>query len=296
MGRGKSKPKKITPKRRPPKKKKRQLPEGLRKWNQIRSYLSKENKKLGRKYDGLGLNELAKSIFREYYYESISDSDIAKYISLEVPTFYSSALNLDSNLLGPHIYFHMDQAIRALPTGLLAKVNAGSYGEVKIKTSEYEYSASGLKEIIEAIREDAKNESEGFMFHGNIVVNDDKDRKKNKEPEHLVLFTLSIGGDYVSDVTNLPLVDVHPTEPENDLEKKLKKIDEDYKKGREQAKRLKEKEAKALKEEAKVKETKEERILKLKNENLRLQNEKAKNILALIKAGYTKEEVDKLLG
>lgn len=286
MGKGKSKPNKRP---RKPVKKKRQLPEGLRRWNQVRSHLSGEYKKTGKTINGVSLNVLTKTFLLEYYDQEFTQGDIDQYLRLEVPLFYANALNVSNDSLLPFKYFDLDRTIRGLPTGIMTTVNAGGFGACKIYTATYDYHASGARDIVEEIRKVAENESAGFNFHGLIVQNNDPDREKNGDPEYIVSYTLYVRGTPIVSLGSNSVIP--PSTPEDDdasMEARLKKMDEKVDLNEAKKKERRKKEA------AKVEESKEERLLKLQNENLRLQNEKAKNILELIRAGYTKAEIKKM--
>jgi hypothetical protein len=65
-------------------------------------------------------------------------------------------------------WFALDETIRELvPDCVYVKVSAGEFGETKIfNTRNYEYGKKGVKDIVEAIREDAEDSSGNYVFAG----------------------------------------------------------------------------------------------------------------------------------
>jgi len=288
MGRGKSKPKKTTPKRRPAKPKKRKMPEGLRRWNQVRSYLSGQNKKAGKKFNGVELNALVKSFLGEYKFQDFTQRDIETYVSTEVPDFYSNALDVPQSKLGPFKYFQINEAIGDLPTGLLVVIDANGFGQLDIKTGGYDYHNSRLRDVVENIRLEAENGSKGYNFHGFVVKNDRPNREKKHEPEYLVLFILYVNGVPVVDTAGISPIPVeehedYESESTDDLEAIKSRATEKHEKNVEKRKKKA-----AAKTESK---SEKERMMELEIEKLKQQNLKADKILKLIEAGYTKAEI-----
>lgn len=84
-------------------------------------------------------------------------------------------------------WFSLDETIRELvPDCVFVKVSAGMYGETKIfNTRNYDYTSKGVKDIVEAIRPDANNNSGRFLFSGYKKL---RPRKRNDgTPENYYL-------------------------------------------------------------------------------------------------------------
>jgi hypothetical protein len=112
----------------------------------------------------------------------------------------------DLNYIDPSEYayvewFSLDETIRELvPDCIYVKVTAGEYGETNIfNTRNYEYGRKGVRDIVEAIREDAQGASGKFIFAGYKKL---RPRKRNDgTPENyyldFVLFIIDKKGNEV---------------------------------------------------------------------------------------------------
>ena len=81
-------------------------------------------------------------------------------------------------------WFALDETIRELiPDCVYVKVSAGEFGQTNIfNTRNYEYGAKGVRDIVEAIRPYAENESGRFIFSGYQKL---RPRKRNNgNPEN----------------------------------------------------------------------------------------------------------------
>jgi len=97
-------------------------------------------------------------------------------------------------------WFALDETIRELiPDCVYVKVSAGEFGQTNIfNTRNYEYGAKGVRDIVEAIRPYAENESGRYIFSGYQKL---RPRKRNDgTPENyyldlILIFTDSRGNE-----------------------------------------------------------------------------------------------------
>jgi len=102
----------------------------------------------------LRVKDIKKKIIREY--NKIPPKEICDINYLDFSDF-------------AYVSWHsLDETISELvPDCVFVKVSAGEYGETKIfNTRNYEYGRRGVRDIVEAIRPDANNESGRFVFTG----------------------------------------------------------------------------------------------------------------------------------
>lgn len=95
-------------------------------------------------------------------------------------------------------WFALDETIRELiPDCVYVKVSAGEFGQTNIfNTRNYEYGAKGVRDIVEAIRPYAENESGRFIFSGYQKLRPRKRNNGNPENYYLdliLIFTDSNG-------------------------------------------------------------------------------------------------------
>ena len=105
---------------------------------------------------------------------------------------------LDASDFGFVEWYSLDEAISELvPDCVYVKVSAGEFGETRIfNTRNYEYGRKGVREIVEAIRPEADNNSGRFVFSGYKKL---RPRKRNDgTPENyyldFVLFSVDARG------------------------------------------------------------------------------------------------------
>lgn len=96
-------------------------------------------------------------------------------------------------------WYSLDETISELvPDCVYVKVSAGEYGETRIfNTRNYEYSRRGVRDIVEAIRPDADNNSGRFVFSGYKKLRPKKRNDGTPENYYLdfVLFSVDSRGD-----------------------------------------------------------------------------------------------------
>lgn len=109
---------------------------------------------------------------------------------------------LDPSDFGFVEWYSLDETIAELvPDCVYVKVSAGEYGETNIfNTRNYEYGRRGVREIVEAIRPDADNESGRYVFTGYKKL---RPRKRNDgTPENyyldFVLFRVDARGNEIA--------------------------------------------------------------------------------------------------
>ena len=150
-------------------KKKRQINSGLKAWNEARSFFSKENKKAGKKFSGIELNALTKSFLLENYGKSFDKEDLDVFIKQEVPNFYDNIFDVTINDLSPIVYFMIDNKLStSMPKNVTIIVDAGELGISEFNSTDYNYYESGVKDIVEIIRDIAGKDSDTLQFEGSI--------------------------------------------------------------------------------------------------------------------------------
>lgn len=109
---------------------------------------------------------------------------------------------LDPSDFGFVEWYSLDETIAELvPDCVYVKVSAGEYGETNIfNTRNYEYGRKGVREVVEAIRPDADNESGRYVFTGYKKL---RPRKRNDgTPENyyldFVLFRVDARGNEIA--------------------------------------------------------------------------------------------------
>lgn len=172
-------------------KKKRQINSGLKAWNEARSFFSKENKKAGKKFNGVELNALTKSFLLENYGKSFDKEDLDKFIKYEVPKFYDNIFDVTFDDLSPIVYFMIDNKLStSMPKNVNILVDAGGLGISEFNSSEYNYYESGVKDIVESIREEVGNDSENIQFSGSIEKIKGKPKDSKNPDDYYIKWTL----------------------------------------------------------------------------------------------------------
>lgn len=147
--------------------------EGLKRWNFIRSQISRLNRQSGKKYKGVEINALVKDIQRDFYgLSTITEGEINTYLTNSVKGLVSNPLEIPFSDLKPAPYFSLDTRIRvSMPKGVNIVVNAGEYGITQFNTLDYNYTQkNGLKSIVEKIRDVVGNDSpKGLKSTGNFM-------------------------------------------------------------------------------------------------------------------------------
>lgn len=116
-------------------------------------------------------------------------------------------IGCDPNLIDPEVYrsidvFGIDEYIQQIiPNCIYVKVNGGEFGETKIfNTRNYSYARSGVRDIIEKIREYVDEISSDLEWSGVQQLKPNKPNDGTPE-NYYIEFILFIGGDPVSQKT-----------------------------------------------------------------------------------------------
>lgn len=185
---------------------KRKINAGLKAWNDARSYISKQNKLLGNKFNGVELNELTRGALLEQYGQTFDINQVEVYLKQEVKEFYYNILDVSLSDLSATPFYMMDNKIQSdMPKGIYVEVNGGVFGTCSFNTFDYEYESSGLRDIVEEMREQlyGKNETpspkdNNEQFDGFLRIKSGaKKDSKNKE-DYFIEWVLFIDDDYVS--------------------------------------------------------------------------------------------------
>lgn len=191
--------------------KKRRNPK-LATYNHLLKEFSKINKLLPEDRR-LSLKEAREFISKEIYpeYKEIPKYKIGKRaLKSKITTGLDKKppkTGCDPNLIDPEVYrsidvFSIDEYIQQIvPNCIYIKVNGGEFGETKIfNTRNYSYGKSGVREIVENIRQYVDEISSDLEWSG---VQQLKPRKANDgTPENYYIeFILYISGDPVSEKT-----------------------------------------------------------------------------------------------
>lgn len=238
------------------KKQKRKINSGLKAWNEARSFLSKANKKAGKKFNGVEINALTKSFLLENYGKSFDKEDLDNFIKYEVPNFYDNIFDVTIDDLSPVVYFMIDNKISSMPKNVTILLDAGELGVSEFNSSDYNYYESGVKDIVETIREEVGNDSDNIQFSGSIEQFKGKPKDSKKQEDYYIKWTLDLYGTE-SKFSIIPKIEETRILPPSELAKSRKK--KVSKKTKEKVKEKKEtreviKENKELKAKLKAKE------------------------------------------
>lgn len=198
---------------------------GVRLYNFLLRTLSEENQKSGNKQQ-LG-NVSRRRIVSQVLYPKFKQgkvsltairSDIKRIIRKLPPSEICNPLYLSESYLGAEEYYEIDNHIRTvLPDCLDVAVNAGYLGQTKIfNTSNYTYYSSGVKRIIENIRQELADNSSGVARFYGVVKLKPKKRNDGNPNNYYVEYVLYFG--------DSPSVDDTPVDyelPKKELKKKL---------------------------------------------------------------------------
>lgn len=196
----------------------RKLNEGLRRWNEARSFFASENRKLGRKFNGVEINALARSFLSEYQFRSFDSRDLSGFVATEVPLFYSNALDVPFSALVGDVYYQIDSVIRGrLPKGINVVVETGWVaGSISFNTGSYEYGESGLRELVEAVREEVSSapaDEQYPTFEGVIKRVDGAPEGSVRREDYYIEWVLVVYGEIVSDISTMVPAKDGPVEP-----------------------------------------------------------------------------------
>lgn len=181
---------------------------GLKLYNYLVRRLGEENKKLGNTQQ-VGAAKRRSIVSKEIYPKfknrkfTLRDinSELRRVVKILPPKEICNPLYLSEAYLAFVEYYEIDNHIRTvLPDCIDVKVNAGDYGKTKIfNTMNYSYYDSGVRKIIENIREGlAQNESGMAYFSG--VVKLKKGKKNNGIPDnYYVEYILYVNDEAVGD-------------------------------------------------------------------------------------------------
>ncbi len=134
---------------------KRKLNSGLAAWNTARSYIAKENRKNGRKFNRVELDALTKGFLLEQYGKNSFDyTDLDSFLRKDVPSFYDNLLLLNQSALYPTQFYMMDQKLQMdMPRSMDIVINAGPLGVLSFNMASYDYHGSGLAGVVESVRD-----------------------------------------------------------------------------------------------------------------------------------------------
>lgn len=289
------------------KKIKRKINSGLKAWNDARSYISAENRKVNKKYDYLFVNELTKQFLGEHYGKSFDKTDLDYFLTTTFEKFYDVSVKASVGDLADIPYYLIDSSITGTRKGIDVIVNAGEelYGVVKLNTSNYSYQNSGLRDIIERIRKDygLKTSDKHPRFSGSLIKNADAPKDaKDDDPRYISLeWVLSISGELVSEIKGMiqPSID----SGRDLIFKKHERKKSNSKKttsttGLIESKGSLNYTAKEIIEMEKQKQATAKKVIASEKQKLLIikqETSKLDMVLKLIKAGYTKSEISKLL-
>lgn len=183
---------------------------GVRLYNFLLKELGEQNDKYPKKQK-LGIDSRRK-IVKEQLYPKYKEAarvgirairaDIKAIITGLPPQEICNPVYLPSSYLGFIEYYELDNHIRnQLPDCIDVKVNAGTLGTTKIfNTANYSYYGSGVRQIIEQIRNLVQNDSGEAYFDGIVRL---KNRKPNngRAENYYVEYILYINGTTESDET-----------------------------------------------------------------------------------------------
>lgn len=284
----------------------RKINSGLKAWNDARSYIAKENRALGRKFNRVELDALTKGFLLENYGKSWDHKDLDDFLKVEVTGFYGNPLDVDIRGLAATIYYMMDSHIvNYMPKGIDVVINAGELGVTEFNTATYNYETSGLQQIVETIRKETETlpPSEKYAQFDGFIKQKPNTQTNSKEPkDYYIEWVLFIDGGYVTEVRGT--IAPKPATPENPIFE-IKKSKKKFKKG--SKKTVAPTPAPPIKKQVPVKTkatVKKKTIVKEKVQSFSAKElisiEKAKQktmdyVLKLIQAGYTKAEINKLL-
>jgi hypothetical protein len=186
----------------------------LAKYNHLLKETSKLNNLLPEDRK-LSLKELRELLSKKIYpqFKGVPKSKIGKRALLN--KFAQSVKNIpaktdcDPNLIDPEVYrsidvFSIDEYLQQIiPNCIYVKVNGGEFGETKIfNTRNYSYSSSGVKNIIEKLREYADEISSDLEWSG-VQQLRPKQPNDGKPENYYIEFILFIGGDPVEEKTTV---------------------------------------------------------------------------------------------
>lgn len=253
---------------------KKKLGIGLQRWNQVRSFVSSENKRLGSRYKNKDVVRFTKEFLSEFKFRSFSKNDIENFLQSDVRLFYQTPLDLSARQLSEVVYFSIDSKIQSLPKDIRVVVNAAEYGVSSFNTSDYNYQ-DDCSEIVENIREAVYglgSDERYPEFGGFIKLNEGADKQSNNPNDYHLELMLFIFGSFVSDFNGMIV-----PRPEQDIDYVIRTEQE---KNRKKAakKNKKVKVTKSLKQQLKESQTQnvklEKRISKLEDKLKKLLEDK----------------------
>lgn len=274
---------------------KRALSPGLVRWNKAKSVISAENKLVGKKLNGKEINRITKEFLFTKGSDSFNQDEIKSYLNIEIQNFYNNPLDLTLSQLGAVYYYYMDSKIQEMPKNIEIEVNAGDFGEIKFNSSNYDYEDSGLRDIVEKIRAYFKSKGIEKSPEGNEGLFDGFIRKKKKTPkdsknheDYYIQWILYIDDAYSTDIRgSIP--------PKSDKGKKREKKKVFEIKVKKKGKKQKE-EVKVEPIQPKLSPKEIISIEKAKQKTEAAKQKTMEYVLKLMDKGYTKEEINKLLG
>ena len=151
---------------------------GLKLYNFLLKRLGEENKKKP-KLIQVGIKERRRIVSEELYPNFKNQKVTAKAINQALkqsisalpPSEACNPIYLSQAYLEAIEYYDIDNRLRnLLPDCVDVRVNAGRFGKTKIfNTRDYSYSASGVKNIVEKIRDELKSNTSGFAYFSGII-------------------------------------------------------------------------------------------------------------------------------
>lgn len=220
--------------KKPAKKRKYKINEGLKLYNKLSHEVAVINKKLKPEEklpNGIRLKFL-KDVYAHYKGKTIKQlkiAEIRQYILYQIQIINTGVC--DVRLIPPSSYidinyFEMDLFISdTLPDCVDLKVNAGEYGSTGIfNTSSYSYTYSGVQQIVENLRPLEMHEKVYPTFNGIVLVKPNRQDDDNPNSYYLEM-QLSLMGIPIS--TNEKLIIPKEIKPKSNLEKEqMKQIKE----------------------------------------------------------------------
>lgn len=198
----------------------------------------------------------------------------------------------DDLLLIP--FFEIDSYIKKLPPCIDVVVNAGEYGGTELfNTDNYNYSANGVREIVETIREEFGNSSSDTPVFNGIVKLKEFKKNNGKSESYFVEYILYIDDEPVSDDLGVQYkLSEKQEKKKNDIQEIVKnKIKKLKPEGEVLKKRKVKKEKEKAKQEVKQKpKTVTERLKNL----LKTATERLKNLLKSIRGEEPKKDTNRL--
>jgi len=200
-----------------PRKPKHIKTKGVSLYNKILKQFTKTNKKLPLELQ-LSLADRRKYISEKIYpqYKGTDktkvgiraiNKSIEQVLETIVPTIGSNVNYISPSVTADVAWHELDDFIReVLPKNIFIKVDAGTYGQTKIlNTNDYNYTASGVRGIVDNIRDFVNNDSAvDVSFTGNKKLK--KGRSNNGNPKNYYIDFILVVNSEPIDLLSLPII------------------------------------------------------------------------------------------